>query len=118
MTPQEIATRLVAYCRNSEWITALQELYADDAVSIEPQDTPDFPKHTNGKEQMLAKGRKFTGMTKEVHSVELSEPVVAGNAFALRLDMDITTTNGRSKMSEICVYETKDGKIVSEQFFY
>ena len=118
MTPQEIASRLVTYCRNSEWIRALQELYADNAVSIEPIETPDFAKVTKGKQQMLAKADKFTGMTKEMHSVELSEPVVAGNAFALRLDMDITTTNGRTKMSEICVYETRDGKIDSEQFFF
>jgi hypothetical protein len=118
MTPREIATTLVAYCRKSEWMKALQELYADDAISIEPYETPDFAKETKGKENMLAKARKFTGMTREVHSVELSEPLLAGNAFALRLDMDITTTNGRTKMSELCVYETRDGKIISEQFFF
>lgn len=118
MTTQEIASTLLAYCRNAEWIRALQELYADDAVSIEPVQTPDFAKVTTGKEQMLAKADKFTGMTREVHSVELSEPLVAGNAFALRLNMDITTANGRTSMSEICVYQTRDGKIITEQFFY
>ena len=118
MTTQEIASTLLAYCRKAEWIRALQELYADDAVSIEPVETPDFPKVTTGKAQMLAKADKFTSMTREVHSVELSEPLVAGNAFALRLNMDITTTNGRTNMSEICVYQTRDGKIIAEQFFY
>jgi hypothetical protein len=35
------------------------------------------------------------------------------------MDMDVTYKGqGRSMMSEVCVYEVKDGKIVTETFFY
>lgn len=118
MTTKEIADKLISYCRNAEWEKAQQELYADNAVSIEPYETPDFPRETKSKAAIIEKGKKFTGMTVEMHSIEITEPLIAESAFAFRMEMDITTkTHGRSKMPELCVYEVKDGKIVSEQFF-
>jgi hypothetical protein len=36
MNTKQIAERLVALCRKGEWETAQKELFADDAVSIEP----------------------------------------------------------------------------------
>jgi hypothetical protein len=118
MTVKEIASKLVEYCRKAEWEKAQQELYADDAVSTEPYETPDFAKVTKGKKAIMEKGEKFTNMTVEMHSVEISEPLLAENSFVFRLEMDITTKGrGRMKMQELCVYEVKDGKIVSEQFF-
>jgi hypothetical protein len=49
----------------------------------------------------------------------VSQPLIAGNAFTLTLDMDVTMKGkGRMHMEELCVYEVnKDGKIASEQFF-
>lgn len=118
MTTKEIANKLANYCRKAEWDKAQQELYADDAVSIEPYETPDFSKETKGKAAIIEKGKKFAAMTVEMHSLEVSEPLLAENSFAFRMEMDITTKNhGRTKMPELCVYEVKDGKIVSEQFF-
>jgi putative methionine-R-sulfoxide reductase with GAF domain len=54
-----------------------------------------------------------------VYGVKVSEPLVAGNSFAITMDMDVTM-KGRSRetMSEVCVYVVKDGKIISEQFFF
>jgi hypothetical protein len=44
--------------------------------------------------------------------------LVAGNAIAMTLSMDVTMKGrGRMKLEEVCVYEVKDGKIASEQFF-
>lgn len=118
MTVKEIASKLTEYCRKAEWEKAQQELYADDAVSIEPYETPDFAKVTKGKKAIMEKGEKFTNMTVEMHSVEISEPLLAENSFVFRMEMDITTKkHGRMKMPELCVYEVKDGKVVSEQFF-
>ncbi len=119
MTTQQIADRLTELCRKGDFEKAQKELFADDAVSIEPQATPGFEKETKGLNGILEKGNQFNSMMEEAHSVKVSDPVVAGNAIAFSLDMDVTMKGrGRSTMSEICVYEVKDGKIISEQFFW
>lgn len=117
MTIQEIATRLVAHCRKQEWNAAQRELYAADAVSIEPHETPGFPRETKGLAGILEKGQRFAGMVETMHSLAVSDPVVAGSAFACVMSMDVTMKGqGRMQMSELCVYDVKDGKIVREEF--
>jgi ketosteroid isomerase-like protein len=118
MTTQEIANKLVDLCKKGEWETAQRELYADDVVSIEPYATEDFQKETKGLQAIIEKGRKFDSMVQEVHSLEVSEPLVATDSIAFKMTMDITMKGkGRMAMPELCVYEVKDGKIVSERFF-
>ena len=57
-------------------------------------------------------------MVSETHSVEISDPVIAGNSFSLTMRMDVTTKDkGRMDMTELCVYRVKDGKIISEEFY-
>jgi hypothetical protein len=117
MKTEDIAKRLVALCREAKWEAAQKELYAADAVSIEPQATPAFQKETRGLTAILEKGHQFEGMVEKLHSISVSEPVVAESSFACVLRMDVTMKGqGRMKMSELCVYDVKDGKIVSEQF--
>ncbi|HLP25013.1 MAG TPA: SnoaL-like domain-containing protein [Acidobacteriota bacterium] len=117
MTTQEIAEKLVALCRDAKWETAQQDLYASDAISIEPYATPAFEKETRGLPAILEKGRKFNAMIETMHSLSVSEPLVATNSFACTMSMDVTMKGqGRMQMSELCVYDVKDGKIVSEQF--
>jgi ketosteroid isomerase-like protein len=118
MTTPEIAARLVELCTSGNFDTALDELYADEAISIEPEATPEFAKETKGKDALIKKGEKFTHMTEELHNVTVSNPLVTGNIIAFVLTMDITM-KGRKRMSmgELCVYQVKDGKIISEQFF-
>jgi hypothetical protein len=44
--------------------------------------------------------------------------MIAGNTFSLTMRMDVTTKDrGRMDMTELCVYQVKDGKIISEQFY-
>ena len=58
-------------------------------------------------------------MVEQYHSFTVSEPLIAGDVFALVLSMDLTMKGrGRIPMSEVAVYKVKDGKIVSEQFTY
>lgn len=117
MTTQQIAERLVALCRDAKWETAQRELYADNAISIEPYATPGFDKETKGLAQIVEKGRRFSAGVETLHSLEVSDPLVAGNAFACMMRMDVTMKGeGRMNMAEICVYQVKDGKIVSEEF--
>lgn len=117
MKTQEIAQRLVTYCRQGKTETAQKELFANDAVSIEPHETPMFKKETRGLPAIIEKGHKFGAMIEQVHVNEVSDPVVTENAFACTMTMDLTVKGkGRQKMSELCVYDVKNGKIVSEQF--
>ena len=118
MTTQEIATQLADLCRKGEFEKAQKDLFAEDATSIEPMESPGFKKEEKGLDRIIAKGHQFMEMVSEVHSIKVSEPLVAGNAIAFTLDMDITMKGrDRSIMSEVCVYEVKDGKISSEHFF-
>jgi len=117
MTTEQIAHRLKALCDQGAFETALKELFSPDALSIEPYDTPDFPRETKGVEAILAKGKKWNEMVTENHSLVISEPLIAQNSFALTMHMDVTM-KGRGRMThkELCVYQIKDGKIVSESF--
>lgn len=114
----EIASRLVALCREAKWETAQRELFANDAVSIESKPSPAFEKETKGLEAIVEKGHKFDAMIEKVYSLSVSEPMVAGDAFVCTMAMDVKMKGqDRMTMSELCVYQSKDGKIISEQFF-
>jgi hypothetical protein len=117
MKTKEIADRLVALCREQKWEVAQRELYAQDAVSIEPHETPMAPKEVKGLAAILDKGRKFTASVETMHRLTVSEPLIATSSFACTMQLDVTMKGaGRMNMSELCVYEVKDGRIVSEQF--
>lgn len=117
MTTADIAQRLVALCREQKWEVAQRELYAADVVSIEPYETPMSPREVRGLPAIIEKGRKFVGMVETMHQLTVSDPVVAGSSFACTMQMDVTMKGqGRMQMGELCVYEVKDGKVVSERF--
>ena len=118
MTTQEIASRLAALCAQGEFEKAQEELYAEDAISIEPEAMGGFEKETKGLPAIIQKGHQFQSGVVEVFGITVSTPIVAGNSFAFTLTMDMTMKeHGRIQMAEICVYVVKDGKIVLEQFF-
>ncbi|SFK53910.1 nuclear transport factor 2 family protein [Lysobacter sp. cf310] len=120
MNTEQIAQRLVELCRKGEYDQAQVELYADDAVSIEPEGLPpEALGNAHGMEAIREKGRKFNESIEAMHGSSCSDPVVAGNWFSVSMHLDVTMKGmGRIDMSEICVYRVRDGKIVHEQFFY
>lgn len=118
MTTTEIANRLVEHCKKGEFEGAQKELYAEDAISIEAHGTPDFQQETKGLDAIIEKGKKWGTMVEEYHGMKVSEPLVGENSFAVTMTMDVTMKGqGRMAMTELCVYNVKDGKVVSEQFF-
>ena len=118
MTTTEIANRLVELCSKGDFETAQKELFANDAVSIEPHASPAFEKETNGLDAIIEKGHKWNSMVEETHDMKVSQPLVGENSFAVTMAMSVTMKGqGRMDMTELCVYNVKDGKIVSEQFF-
>ncbi len=119
MTTAAIASRLVTLCREADFETAQKELYAQDAISIEPEASPMFEKETKGLDAIIEKIKKFDSMTEKIHSITVSDPVVSTSSFAINMSMDITM-KGQERMpdmNELCVYKVKDGKIISEEFY-
>ncbi len=117
MNTQEIANRLVEICREGDFEKAQKELYAKDAVSIEPHATPDFQKETKGLDAILEKGKKWAAMVEQTHHMDVSEPLVTANSFAITITFSVTMKGrGKMDMKELCVYQVKDGKIISESF--
>ncbi|MDX2304592.1 MAG: nuclear transport factor 2 family protein [Microscillaceae bacterium] len=117
MTVQEIAQELVDLCRQGKFMEAQEKLYSPNTRSIEPEGTPG--NDVRGMDALKAKDKMFNSMF-EVHSIDVSDPIVAGNFFTLRMTLDTTMKESgqRVPMEEIAVYEVNDGKIVLEQFFY
>lgn len=117
MTTREIAERLVALCREGKVEAAQRELYAEDAINIEPYGTSTFPQETRGLPAIIAKAHKFGDLIEQVHALRISDPLVAGDAFACAMYLEATIKgHGRMTMDELCLYEVRDGKIVSERF--
>lgn len=117
MTTQEVADKLVGYCRQGQFDEAIKELYGKNIVSIEPNGAP--MEKADGLEAVLQKAEFFNNMVAEYHGNEVSEPLVADNFFSCRMKMDATfKEGGRQSMEEICLYQVEDGKIVKEEFFY
>lgn len=118
MTTQEVANRFNQLAQTGQWQQIQDELFANDAESIEPENSPGM-KSVKGIEAIREKGKQFSQMVEEVHGGYSGEPQVAGKYFAVASGMDVTMKGQpRMKMDEIAVYEVKDGKIVKEQFFY
>ena len=58
-------------------------------------------------------------MVEQTHSCKVYDPLVIGNVIFLALYMGVTMkSQKRTPMNELIVYKTKNGKLISEQFFY
>lgn len=118
MTTKEIATRLVEMCRNGQVEEAKAELFAEDVISIEPREGL-LAKKTKGMEAIKKKAELFISHVDNFFGSTISDPIIAGDYFSVSWDTDIQMKGEDRKLaSELCVYKTKDGKIISEEFFY
>jgi len=118
MSTTEVASRFHELAQTGQWDQIQNELFADTAVSVEPEHSPGL-KRAEGIDAIKQKGKAFSEMVEEMHGGYSDKPIVAGNHFAVAMGMDVTSKGqGRMKMDEIAVYEVKEGKIVKEQFFY
>ena|SRR6185295_18902430 len=118
MTTKEVADQLVKMCRDGKVEEAKQELFTDDIVSMEPAEGI-LPKETKGIDAIRKKAELFISMVDQFYGSVITDPIVAGDYFSVAWDTDIQMKGQERKtMSEICLYKVKDGKIVSEQFFY
>jgi hypothetical protein len=118
MTIQEVAARFNELAQQEKWFEIQDELFADKVRSEDPPNSPYF-KYAEGKAAVRKKGEEFVKKVQGFHGAHTTQPVIAGNHFAVGRSFDITTEGfGRIKIEEIMLYEVKDGQIVLEQFFY
>ncbi|HEX7847866.1 MAG TPA: nuclear transport factor 2 family protein [Chitinophagaceae bacterium] len=118
MTTQEVANRFNELAQTGQWDKIQEELYSDDAESVEPPHSQGL-QSVKGLDAIKEKGKRFNEMVEEMHGGYSNAPIVAGTHFAVAMGMDCTMKGmGRINMEEIAVYQVKDGKIVKEQFFF
>lgn len=111
----QIADRLVNLCREQKFVEAYKELFSEDAESIDPIYANQGP--SKGLINLIEREKQFLAKT-QIHTLTISDPIVTGNHFAIKLSMDFThEVRGRVYLEELCVYHVKGGKIASQQFF-
>jgi hypothetical protein len=114
-TIHQIADRLITLCREQKFVEAYKELYGEEAESIDPMHSLMPP--ARGLITLVEREKQFL-LKATIHKIEVSEPLIAVNYFAINLRMDFTTEDGgRRDLEELCVYYVKGGKIVRQQFF-
>ena len=97
---------------NTGWI------FSENVRSIDPPNSPYFG-YAEGKTNVRKKGEEFVKKIEAFHGAYTSEPVIAGNHFAVGREVDITLQgHGRIQIKQVMLYEVKEGQIILEQFFY
>lgn len=118
MTIQEVAARFDVLAQKEQWFEIQDELFAEDVKSIEPLHSP-YMGYAEGKAAVRKKATDFVQKIKDLHGASTTRPTVAGSHFSVGRMVDITVDGfGRIKIDQIMLYEVKDGRIISEQFFY
>jgi hypothetical protein len=118
LTTQEVAARFNELAQQEKWFEIQDEFFADNIKSIDPPHSPYFG-YAEGKYDVRKKGEDFVKRIEAAHKLFTSEPLVSGNHFAVAREKDLTVQGlGRIQISQIMLYEVKDGQIISEQFFY
>ena len=99
---------------------AYDELFAEDAENIEMPEMANGPTgNVKGLDAMRRKSAAWLAGVEQMHSMTVSEPLVAGNWFTVAMSLDVTfKARGRTAMEELCIYHVRNGRIVREQFFY
>ena len=121
MTTQQVANRYYELAKENKWPVIVDELYSRDIVNREPAHAAAMgvPTLTTGLDAVKAKSAARREMIEAIHSQYCSEPVVGGAYFSVSMSRDLTFKGKpRMTLAEIAVFEVKDGKILSEQFFY
>jgi ketosteroid isomerase-like protein len=117
MTTLELAKDFTDMLKAHDHAGAAAKYNADNIVSYEAMEGPMAV--CEGAAAVKAKS-EWWGANHEVHGGTTTGPYVNGDQFCVYFDMDVTikATGERVNMTEVGLYEVKDGKIVSERFFY
>ncbi len=119
MSTMDIANKLVALCKQGKNMSALDTLYAADAVSVEAVAMPGAQQEAKGLAAVKAKV-KWWYDNHQIHAAIVAGPWPHGDQFIVGFQHDVTnkTSGKRVKMEEMGLYTVRNGKIVREEFFY
>ena len=118
LTTKEVAARYNELAQQEKWFEIQDELFADNVRSIEPSSAKHLP-NAEGKSAVRKKGEDWVKRVEARHDSYTTTPVIGSNYFVVGRSTDITVQGlGRMQVSELMMYEVKDGQIVLEQFFY
>jgi len=119
MSVTEIANRYVALCKEGRSAVCLDELFAQDAVSVEAFAPPGRDPVASGRPAIRAKSEWWSA-NHEVHKAEVFGPYPNGDRFAVRFVYEIThkPSQRRMVMDEVGLFTVENGKISREEFFY
>ena len=115
MNVETTANRLVELCREGNFRFAVEELYSEDIVSVEPQGDP---REVQGMEAIRGKLQWFD-TTFDITEIAVDGPWINEPCFLVRFTIQCTLkSNGDPcPMDEYALYTCQDGKIVHERFF-
>ena len=120
MSASEIGQRLVDFCREGRNLDAINELYADDVVSVEATDPPEGEREAHGIDAVRGKNQWWVD-SHEMHSASIKGPFPHGeDRFCVLFNFDIThkPSGRRMQMEEVGLFTVADGKVSREEFFY
>ena len=116
MDIKETAKRLVELNKKGNYEDVYKELYVSDALSVE--NWSGKREEFKGLPAIHEKVKKWQDEIEEIHSLKVSDPLVADKSFAVTYTLDATKKNERrQKMTELAVYRVNDdGMIYHEEF--
>ncbi|MCB1044605.1 MAG: nuclear transport factor 2 family protein [Acidobacteria bacterium] len=122
MALKDVANSLVDLCKQGKFEEAMNTHYADHIVSVEATGNEAMPAVMEGIEAVRGKTQWWVE-NHEVHSTDISGPFFNSNQpnqFCMYLKSDVTfkPTGERSTLSEVCLYDVEQGKVVREHFYY
>lgn len=92
---------------------AFEKFYADEVVMMENDQA------FTGKDANRQREHEFFGSIQEVHEMSLGRSAVNGDTSFCEQVFDATFKDGtRRRMEQVALRVWKDGKVVSERFFY
>ena len=119
MTTSELANKFVAMCKEGKNFDVMQQLYAEDIVSVEAarRNTGSF--ETAGKSAVIQKSAEWAS-AHDIHGATVDGPFLLADRFGVVFEFDVTpkATKLRVKNREVAVYTVANGLVVREEFFY
>jgi SnoaL-like domain len=114
-----IAEKYVSLCKQGKFEACLDELFSNDAVSVEAWAPPGVDPVTRGLSAIRAKGEAWA-RDHEIHAIELSGPFPLDQRFTVFFRFDVTNkpSQRRIAMEEVALFTVENGKIIREEFFY
>ncbi len=113
-TTAELDARLNQLILSGKAIEGFDELYADDVVMQENSEAPRVGKAVNREYEL-----QFFGSIETFHGASLGATAASGDVSFSEWTWDVTFKNGfRMTSTQVAVRRWRDGKIVSERFFY